>query len=164
MLGCSGVFTEGCEQEGRTPLSQQPSVVPRGRNQLRDQALCLQQPLAAPQQEGITKDHTGGAKVLREEEHLYWNKDLGQKLVGKGNKGEAEQIQWDNLRCEDGERQRKHRARGKRRRPGMAGKNTISLRNPRGGSEEGAVRPDKEGNIREGLKLKSRKSQEEGRE
>lgn len=46
----------------------------------------------------------------------------------------------------------------------MAGKNMISLRNPRGGSEEGAVRPDKEGNIREGLKLKSRKSREEGRE
>lgn len=46
----------------------------------------------------------------------------------------------------------------------MAGKNMISLRNPRGGSEEGAVSPDKEGNIREGLKLKSRKSWEEGRE
>lgn len=86
-------------------------------------------------------------------------------MLGQGNKGEAEQIQWDNLRCKDGERQRKHRARGKRRRPGMAGKKLmISLRNPRGGSEEGAVRPDKEGNIREGLKLKSRKSREEGRE
>lgn len=45
----------------------------------------------------------------------------------------------------------------------MVGKNMTSLRNPRGGSEEGAVIPDKEGNIWEGLKIKSR-SQEEGRE
>lgn len=111
-----------------------------------------------------TKDHTGGEKVLREEEHSYWNKDLDQKLVGEGSKGEAEQIQWDNLRCKDGERERKHRARGKRRSSGIAGKKMTSLRNPRGGSEEGAVAPDKEGNTREDLKLKSRKSQEEGRE
>ena len=36
--------------------------------------------------------------------------------------GEAEQIQSDDLGCKEGERGKKHRARGKRRRPGPAEK------------------------------------------
>lgn len=44
----------------------------------------------------------------------------------------------------------------------MAGRNMTSLRNPRGGREEGAVIPDNEGNTREGLKIKSRRARRKG--
>lgn len=49
-----------------------------------------------------------------------------KNLLGKETRdrveGEAEQIQGDDLGCKEGERGRKHRARGKRRGPGPAEK------------------------------------------
>lgn len=39
----------------------------------------------------------------------------------------------------------------------------TSFRSPRGGSKEGAVIPDKEGNIRNGLKLTSERARRKGR-
>lgn len=157
MVGCSSVLTEGCEQEGRNPLG-----CAMGRNWFQDQAQCSQQPLAVPHLERITKDHTGGAKTLREEEHLYWNKDLDQKCVGEANKGEAEEFQWDNLRRKNGEKERKHKAGGKRKGPGMAGKNMTSLRNPRSEREEGAVIPEKKGTYGKGWSSRRERARRKG--
>lgn len=77
--------------------------------------------------------------------------------------GEAEQIQGDELRCKEREKETQSQGKEKEAWPRLTKKMTR-LRSPRGWSREEAVTPDMEGNIRNGMKLTCRKSQEEGKE
>lgn len=125
----------------------------RCRNWLQDQALCCHSPSSTTARGNCQRSHWR-SKGLRKEKHLYWNKDLDQKHAREGKR--VRQSKFNGITWGDKislrERKRKHRAKGKRRRPGMVRKNMTSLRNPRGGREKGAVIPDNEGNAWEGLK------------
>lgn len=157
MLACSSAFTSRLQGGGQNfPLMTALSCA--------RQSWSFQWPLLVLQQKEIIKDQVGGTKVLKEVKHLYWNKGLGQKLVGEGNKGQSGGWGKANSECwprmQGGREGKEIQSQGKEEAAWPA----WSLRSLRGGREEEAVIPDKEGNIRARLKLKSRKSQEEGNE
>lgn len=145
MLAC--IYRKAARRRAELPSHNssqlcQAGLKPSTETHTKSKPCASSSPMLVPQQQEIIEDQVGGTKILREEKHIYWNKDLHQKLVGEGN--ERQSGEWSRAnsgwwpRMQGREEGKETQSWGKEEEAWPGWKKLTSLRSARGGSREGA--------------------------